>query len=69
MQLHIENQFGMIKDTSSKAVLNNDINSLDAYKARRKVQRESTEEIRKLKGEIQNLQSEMGKIKRALGVE
>ena len=55
-----------LRDTDNLALLNNDINGLEAYRSRRQQMIKQKEEIDSLKGEISSVKSEISEIKQLL---
>jgi hypothetical protein len=55
MKVKVENHEELVRDTTNKAVLNTDLSSLEAYRARRDKERQKDEEVKTLKQEIDEI--------------
>lgn len=55
MKVKVENHEELVRDTETQAVLNTDLSSLEAYRARRDKERQKDEEVKTLKQEIDEI--------------
>lgn len=53
----IENEDTLVRDTKTNAVLNNDLNALAMYRAKRNKDRQMAEDIDNLKTKMDNIES------------
>ena len=60
--LQVEDRPELVKDTTTKAVLNTDTTALDAYRRRREAQRE----VRNMSDEIDDIKNDIAVIKSLL---
>lgn len=57
MKLKVQDHENLVKDTVTKAVLNTDLTSLQAYRAQRNKQRQRDGEIERLKEDVSEIKS------------
>jgi hypothetical protein len=55
MKLKVQDHENLVKDTETKAVLNTDLTSLQAYRAQRDKQRQKDAEISRLRQEMNEM--------------
>lgn len=55
MKLKVKDHENLVKDTETKAVLNTDLTSLEAYRAHRNKQRQKDNEIERLKEDVKEI--------------
>lgn len=55
MKLKVKDHENLVKDTETKAVLNTDLTSLEAYRAHRNKQRQKDGEIERLKEDVKEI--------------
>lgn len=55
MKLKVQDHENLVKDTETKAVLNTDLTSLQAYRAHRNKQRQKDGEIERLKEDVKEI--------------
>jgi archaellum component FlaC len=55
MKLKVKDNENFVKDTETKAVLNTDLTSLEAYRAHRNKQRQKDNEIERLKEDVKEI--------------
>ena len=55
MKLKVKDHENLVKDTETKAVLNTDLTSLQAYRAHRNKQRQKDGEIERLKEDVKEI--------------
>jgi len=55
MKLKVKDHENLVKDTQTKAVLNTDLTSLQAYRAHRNKQRKKDGEIERLKEDVKEI--------------
>lgn len=55
MKLKVKDHENLVKDTETKAVLNTDLTSLEAYRAHRNKQRQKDNEIETLKEDVKEI--------------
>jgi hypothetical protein len=55
MKLKVKDHENLVKDTETKAVLNTDLTSLQAYRAHRNKQRQKDNEIETLKEDVKEI--------------
>ena len=55
MKLKVKDHENLVKDTVTKAVLNTDLTSLQAYRAHRNKQRQKDGEIERLKEDVKEI--------------
>lgn len=55
MKLKVQDHENLVKDTVTKAVLNTDLTSLQAYRAQRDKQRQKDREIEHLKEDVREI--------------
>ena len=55
MKLKVKDHENLVKDTETKAVLNTDLTSLEAYRAHRNKQRQKDDEIETLKEDVKEI--------------
>jgi hypothetical protein len=53
--LKIENEEELIRDVATQAVLNNNMSSLEKYKARRNKEREMNDDVQTLKNDMKEI--------------
>jgi hypothetical protein len=54
-KLKIENHDDLLRDTTSNAVINNDMSALENYRKRRKAKREMMSDVDNLKNDVQEI--------------
>ena len=54
-KLKIENHEDLLRDTTSNAVINNDVSALENYRKRRKAKREMVNDVDNLKNDVQEI--------------
>ena len=64
--VNIDNEPGMIRDISSHAVISNDVNKMNEYKARKAIAELRTMELAKHQEEIDGLKNDIKEIKSML---
>lgn len=57
MKLKVKDYENLVKDTETKAVLNTDLTSLEAYRAHRNKQRQKDNEIETLKEDVKEIKN------------
>jgi len=57
MKVKVENHENLVKDTETKAVLNTDLSSLEAYRAHRRKQRQKDEEVKTIRQELDEIKA------------
>jgi len=57
MKVKVENHENLVKDTETKAVLNTDLTSLEAYRAHRQKQRQKDEEVKTIRQELDEIKA------------
>ena len=57
MKLKVKDHENLVKDTETKAVLNTDLTSLEAYRAHRNKQRQKDNEIETLKEDVKEIKN------------
>ena len=55
MKLKVKDNENLVKDTTTHAVLNTDLSSLESYKAHRNKQRQKDAEITRLKEDVKEI--------------
>ena len=55
MKIKVQDHENLVKDTVTKAVLNTDLTSLEAYRAHRNKQRQKDDEIVRLKEDVKEI--------------
>lgn len=55
MKVKVKDHENLVKDTETKAVLNTDLTSLEAYQAHRNKQRQKDGEIERLKEDVKEI--------------
>ena len=55
MKVKVQDHENLVKDTVTKAVLNTDLTSLEAYRAHRNKQRQKDGEIERLKEDVKEI--------------
>lgn len=55
MKVKVKDHENLVKDTETKAVLNTDLTSLEAYRAHRNKQRQKDGEIERLKEDVKEI--------------
>ena len=53
----------LVRDTNSMGLVNNDVNGLEEYKAKRRLMKNQKEEINRVKSEIKDVKDELQEIK------
>jgi hypothetical protein len=62
MKVKVENHDNLVRDTKTKAVLNTDMTSLQAYKQRRESLRKKDKDLESLKNEVSELKDLVQKL-------
>lgn len=57
MKVKVENHENLVKDTETKAVLNTDLTSLEAYRAHRQKQRQKDNEVKTIRQELDEIKA------------